>query len=180
MPSFVRWTGTVRAGAVTRELAQTTDIFATMMALSGAKPPKSRIIDGKDITPILLGTGASAHECLFQYHAGNDLQAVRCGELKCFFDKHGNPTKLFNLTADIAEQHPIDSQSPLWHLQTARIAAAREKHLSTVRPVQDQIQLGNDPSFAICADLHSIRRSSRSQSKCAGAGEENLLDGFRS
>ena len=80
MPAMVRWPGTIRPGSRTDVLAATYDVFATMLSLAGARPPPERIIDGKDLTGVLLEhPGATGHRCLFQYYSGRLLAAVRCG-----------------------------------------------------------------------------------------------------
>jgi hypothetical protein len=92
VPGLVRWTGKVQPG-VTHSVATTYDIFSTVMALAGVPLPTDRIIDGRDLTPLLLGINTtSPHDCLFIYkgtpglgcpHDKPDcpgLWAVRCGE----------------------------------------------------------------------------------------------------
>jgi arylsulfatase A-like enzyme len=56
MPAIVRWPGHIKPGSLTGELAATYDIFTTMLAMASVPLPSDRIIDGKDLTPILLGT----------------------------------------------------------------------------------------------------------------------------
>jgi len=97
-PGIVRWPGMVPAGVVTSELATTPDIFATAIAIADAKLPTDRVIDGRDLSGVLLRGEASPHECLFHYKgspssglppAKDDPQpglwAVRCGAYKAHF-----------------------------------------------------------------------------------------------
>jgi hypothetical protein len=95
----VRWKGTIPGGRVTDELAATYDIFATVLALAGAKPPAGVVIDGRDLSPILLHNGHSSHDCLIHYYspqsAGDTaaantsgVAAVRCGDYKANFFTH--------------------------------------------------------------------------------------------
>merc|ERR1719198_1827767 len=53
-PGIVRWPGKVPAGAISTELATTPDIFATAVALAGAELPQDRVIDGRDLSGVLL------------------------------------------------------------------------------------------------------------------------------
>jgi arylsulfatase A len=97
MPAMVRWPGKVTPGSRTNSLAATYDIFATMLAMGGVALPTDRVIDGKDLRPILIpslasgadGAGAPIiHDCLMQYHAGADGPgAVRCGAYKGMFSR---------------------------------------------------------------------------------------------
>jgi arylsulfatase A-like enzyme len=82
-PFAARWPGHIPAGSVCREPAMTIDLLPTFAHLAGAQPPSDRIIDGLDITPLLLGQpGArTPHEALYFYW-GRDLQAVRSGPWK--------------------------------------------------------------------------------------------------
>jgi arylsulfatase A len=86
VPCLARWPGKVSAGAISRELAITMDLYATIGAITGAQMPQGRIIDGKDIRPLLFGEpGASSpHEALYFYW-GKDLHAIRAGKWKLHF-----------------------------------------------------------------------------------------------
>ncbi len=48
----------IKPGSVTTEYASTIDILPTIAALTGAQVPKDRVIDGKDISNLLLKPGA--------------------------------------------------------------------------------------------------------------------------
>jgi arylsulfatase A-like enzyme len=82
-PFVARWPGQIPAGAVCHEPAMTIDLLPTFAHLAGAQVPSDRIIDGKDITPLLLGQNDAhtPHEA-FYFYWGNDLQAVRSGRWK--------------------------------------------------------------------------------------------------
>jgi arylsulfatase A-like enzyme len=113
MPAMVRWPGKIRPGSTSIDLVATYDIFATMVSLAGASLPKDRLYDGIDISPVFFETpGATGHECIFNYKSGASLAVVRCGKWKVHFDK--TPVELFDLDADIGEQHPLPSSTPMW------------------------------------------------------------------
>jgi hypothetical protein len=55
-----------------------------------------------------------------QYHAGNNLGAVRCGQYKLFFGPGGeNATakQLYDLHADVSEAKPIAQSSSVYRAQ---------------------------------------------------------------
>ena len=52
------------------------DLFVTCLKLAGVAPPQDRIIDGKDILPLLKGEAPSPHEALFYYDTRKPI-AVR-------------------------------------------------------------------------------------------------------
>jgi len=118
VPFVVRWPGTIHAGSESDELAATLDILPTLAALAGTEPPTDRVIDGHDISPILLQKRrvTSPHEA-FYYYFRDQLQAVRHGPWKLHLarmvPKRGNtparqvPARLYNLDEDIAESTNI-------------------------------------------------------------------------
>jgi arylsulfatase A-like enzyme len=65
VPCIVRWPGTVPAGKESGELAVTMDLFATALAAARVAPPRDRVIDGKDLLPVLTGKGKGPHEVIF-------------------------------------------------------------------------------------------------------------------
>jgi arylsulfatase A-like enzyme len=132
-PFVARWPGKIPAGAVVHEPAMTIDLLPTLAKLIGAELPKDRVIDGKDVWPLLSAQpGARCpHEAYFIYW-GEHLEAVRSGRWKLHFPHDyretpkvratgGTPTKagkghidlaLFDLeadrgeTTDVAKDHP--------------------------------------------------------------------------
>jgi arylsulfatase A len=86
---IMRWPGKIPAGSVCHEVAATIDVLPTIAGLVDVELPKDRIIDGKDIWPLMSGEpGAkSPHEAYYFYWGGH-LQAVRSGKWKLHFP-HG-------------------------------------------------------------------------------------------
>lgn len=118
-PTIMRWPGHIPAGSTCSEVASTMDILPTFAKLSGGKIPTDRIIDGKDIRPLMMGTpGAiSPHEAYFYYNV-DQLQAVRSGKWKLVLphdDKvtgENVPLSLYDLRADIGEKTDLSAQYP--------------------------------------------------------------------
>ena len=86
VPCIMRWPGKIPKRGVCSELAATIDILPTLARLAGAPLPTGRVIDGKDIWPLISGeSGAKTpHEAYFVYW-GKHLQAVRSGQWKLHF-----------------------------------------------------------------------------------------------
>uniref|UniRef100_A0A8C3W7Y3 Arylsulfatase F n=1 Tax=Catagonus wagneri TaxID=51154 RepID=A0A8C3W7Y3_9CETA len=77
VPGLMRWPGRLPAGKVIEEPTSLMDIFPTLAAVSGATVPQDRIIDGRNLLPLLQGdVQRSEHEFLFHY-CGVFLHAVR-------------------------------------------------------------------------------------------------------
>ena len=54
-PCVMRWPGKIPAGTKCDEFAVTLDMFPTVAQLIGAELPTDRVIDGKDIWPLMAG-----------------------------------------------------------------------------------------------------------------------------
>jgi len=124
VPCLVRWLGRVPAGRVCSELATSLDLLPTLAGLAGVKPPADRIIDGRDIAPLLLGqpNARSPHEAFYYYHV-EQLQAVRSGPHKLYLPLENMLTlgsrkpvrqepALYDLAADIGETHNLLDKHP--------------------------------------------------------------------
>jgi arylsulfatase A-like enzyme len=137
VPCVVRWPGRIPAGSSSGALTNTMDLLPTFATISGGKTPADRIIDGRDIWPILNGKSKGHPRDAFFYYQMDQLQAVRSGNWKLFVamdQKKRNWGKpegkkalaLFNLAADIHEDNNVAAENPavvkqlLAHAQTAR------------------------------------------------------------
>jgi arylsulfatase A len=118
-PCVMRWPGRIPAGTTCSEMATMMDLYPTMAKLAGARVPTDRMIDGKDILPLMSGVkGAkSPHEAFFYYRL-EQLQAVRSGKWKLVVahrdmnDKVYVPQALYDLRADIGETTDVSAKYP--------------------------------------------------------------------
>ncbi len=107
-PTIVWWPGTVPAGTSSNELTTAMDLHPTFAKLAGEKMPTDRVIDGKDIAPLLLGKpGAKTPHDRFFYQQGGRLAAVRSGNWKLFVKG-----QLYNLKNDLAEKKNVAQANP--------------------------------------------------------------------
>ena len=122
VPTIAWWPGRVPAGSVNDAVAATIDLLPTFVSLAGGTVPATPVIDGRDITSILLGQSKeSAREAHF-YFSGYDLQAVRQGRWKLALvpqpEDMGKRAKtppglrLYDLDAEIGEQTDVAVQHP--------------------------------------------------------------------
>jgi arylsulfatase A-like enzyme len=134
VPCVTRWPGKIPAGTTCDELAVTFDLFPTVAKLIGAEMPTDRVIDGKDIWPLLSGDeGAqSPHEVFWCYYGG-ELRAVRDRQWKLvlphkYRSLQGNPAgrdgrpkpytdvstdlALYDLKNDIGETTDVAAKHP--------------------------------------------------------------------
>jgi len=78
VPAFVVWPGKVQPGAKSDEMAMNIDILPTVLSAVGLPLPPDRVIDGRDIAPMLAGKAASPHDHLFYVTAWTgQYEAVR-------------------------------------------------------------------------------------------------------
>lgn len=97
------------------------DLLPTFAKLAGAELPTDRVIDGKDIWPVLSGTAKTPHEAFF-YYRNNDLKAIRSGKWKFHLALPKFPGKgktksvgdpaLFDLDAYIGEKKNVFNAHP--------------------------------------------------------------------
>jgi len=129
VPCLMRWPGRIPGGLVCREIASAMDVLPTVAGIAGAHPPQDRIIDGKDILPLMTKPGApSPHDAFFYYYR-EKLEAVRSANWKLVFPrsemadtpyegKKGAakpallPEALYDLAADVGETKDLIRQHP--------------------------------------------------------------------
>ena len=83
VPFVARWPGRIPKAAEGRLPAMTIDLLPTLARLAGAEVPAGRIIDGRDLWPVLSGqrNAAAPHDVLYFYW-GRELHAIRSGKWK--------------------------------------------------------------------------------------------------
>ncbi|MDG2170745.1 MAG: sulfatase [Opitutales bacterium] len=109
-PTVIRWPGNIPAGQSNDELMTAMDLLPTFAKLADAEIPTDRVIDGKDIWPVLTQGASTPHEAFF-YHRTNNLHAVRSGNWKLHIEE-GKPTELYNLESDIGETNNVLEKNP--------------------------------------------------------------------
>lgn len=124
VPTLAWWPGRVPAGSVNDAVAATIDLLPTFVSLAGGTVPATPVIDGRDITPILLGQSKESAREAHYYFAGYNLQAVRQGRWKLAIapQPEGNNLKkspkmadglrLYDLDTEIGEQTDVAAQHP--------------------------------------------------------------------
>jgi arylsulfatase A len=146
VPFVARWPGRIPKGAVGTLPAMTIDLLPTLAKLAGAPVSTERIIDGRDMWPLMAG-GPNArppHDALY-YYWGGELHAVRSGRWKLHLphpymslDVAGNdgspgkyvrkeiPLSLFDLekdageTTNVVDRHPAVVKQLLEYAERAR------------------------------------------------------------
>jgi arylsulfatase A-like enzyme len=112
VPFVVSWPGRLPEGKDYVQPVSSLDVFATSVALAGAKAPAGQKLDGTDILPYLAGEKPGApHERLFWRTGGGAQFAVREGDWK-LVGGEGGGVQLFNLAADVGETKDLAAEQP--------------------------------------------------------------------
>uniref|UniRef100_F6UW00 Arylsulfatase family member H n=1 Tax=Ornithorhynchus anatinus TaxID=9258 RepID=F6UW00_ORNAN len=83
VPGIFRWPGVLPASVVIDEPTSLMDIYPTVTFLGGGTLPRNRVIDGRNLFPLLRGeVNQSGHEFLFHY-CGTHLHAIRWHQKDC-------------------------------------------------------------------------------------------------
>jgi arylsulfatase A len=131
---IMRWPDVIPADTTCDEIAAGFDLYTTFAKVGGASLPTDRIIDGKDLTPLMRGdkSAKSPHEKLYCYENFN-LVALRSGKWKLVLPGPGKlkgkapaERELFDLDADLGETknlaavHPEVVERLMVHVEAAR------------------------------------------------------------
>jgi len=92
VPMIARWPGRIEGGRLSREVCGIIDIFPTVCKVAGAPLPADRVIDGKDILPLMTSDARSPHEAIYAM-AGARLSIVRSGQWKLHVRSPGPETR---------------------------------------------------------------------------------------
>lgn len=114
LPCIMRWPGIIPPNTRCDEIVASIDLFPTFAGLAGLQVPQDRIIDGRDIWPLMEGKpeAASPHHAFF-YYFKDDLEAVRSGKWKLHVRKQGKPTReLYDLGVDVSESNNVIGVHP--------------------------------------------------------------------
>ena len=113
VPCVMHWPKKIAAGTQTPEMATGFDLFTTFAKVAGGDIPKDRIIDGKDLTPLLFEKDAMTPHKELWFYENYNLVAVREGKWKLVLPggakmkKGAGKTELYDLEADLGEKSDI-------------------------------------------------------------------------
>jgi len=147
-PCIMYWPGKIKP-AVINDMGSMLDLLPTICALTGAKVPTDRVLDGYDLSSVLFGKGSSPRNVMF-YHRGRMLYAVRKGLYKAhFFTRPGylpknaeseatkhDPPLLYDLGQDPSENFDVAAKH---HEIIADIKKEAERHLANMIPGENQL-----------------------------------------
>jgi arylsulfatase A-like enzyme len=125
VPMIARWTGAIPAGRVSDHLWAHWDMLPTLADIAGATAPPA--LDGLSMRRALRGESQGSHEFFYwEFHERGFQQAVRMGRWKAVRLKTGTPLELYDLEADLHEEHNVAGSH-------ADVVAKIEAYLKTAR-----------------------------------------------
>ena len=123
VPAIARWPGKIAASSSSDTQAISIDIMPTLLALAGIDAPKERLLDGVDLSPVLLNQASLPSRPLFWAslsNGGDRSEAMRHGPWKLVV-KHPKAKKgtlenasieLYRLDKDLGEQNNLATKHP--------------------------------------------------------------------
>jgi len=145
VPAIIRWKGKIAPDTVYENLVTMLDWFPTLINWAGGKIPSDRMIDGKDISPVLLGS-PEEQEREFPYIESGKVIAYRKGDWKLVLpekkragnywveDVPAHDTLLFNLRQDISEEIDLLSDYPEKAKELSAALSAFEETIKDAPP----------------------------------------------
>jgi arylsulfatase A len=137
VPFIARWPGVIPAGTTSEEMSMNFDLFAACLRLAGVSLPQDRIVDGKDVMPVLAEGAPSPHDSLLFYDT-RSLVALRHRQWKYHrrytTENSGYwPLKqgpfLFDLGVDPNESYSLIESEPELAAQMAAMFEARQAEM---------------------------------------------------
>ncbi|MBI1372213.1 MAG: sulfatase-like hydrolase/transferase [Phycisphaera sp.] len=146
-PTIFWWPGTIEAGSEVTGMGCTTDMMATIAALTGTQMPNDRKMDSLDLSPTLLGKAPSPRHQMYYWTRG-DLHAVRDGAWKLHI-KVRDPMnygrvevlkkpELYNVEVDISEKFDVADKNPEI---VQRLLKMIEDHKADIEPHEDMLAI---------------------------------------
>jgi len=135
------WPGQIPAGSATDVICGMFDLLPTCVELAGGKVPTDRVIDGRNLWPVLSGQAdAKPPHDVFYYFRGLQLEAVRSGPWKLHLavtppnaKKAGakSEPQLYHLERDIAESQNVIAEHPEVVTKIQQLIKSMDQDLGT-------------------------------------------------
>ena len=123
-PTIAWWPKMIPPNTTCDAVTGNIDLLPTFAKLGGAELPRNVKIDGRDISPILLGKSKESPREAHFYFSGNRIEAVRSGPWKLSIrnpagpkgkpnsQESTTPPVLYHLDNDIGEKTDVAAQNP--------------------------------------------------------------------
>lgn len=144
-PMMVRWPGRVRGGSSCGSYLLIEDFFPTILNMAGIRRYRvPQHIDGKSFLPLLLGKGdpSRGRALIWNYphvwgNVGPGIDnncAIREDKWKLIYNYKTQTKELYDLEADISEEHDLAAERPDLVRRLARHLGKRLREMNAQRP----------------------------------------------
>jgi len=117
-PLIVRWPSIVPAGAITKQVATSTDFYPTLLECAGLPLLPEQHCDGVSLLPALKGEADFDRGAIFWHYphysnqGGSPGCSIREGDWKLIEFFEDNRLELYNLEDDISEEYDVGDEYP--------------------------------------------------------------------
>ena len=123
VPAVITWPDYIPPNSVSDDVVTTLDLLPTFASIAGSKLPDQAMLDGRDVTELLIKPNQYKLEKVPFYYYGRtgQLEAVRLGDWKLHLSKNSGwnaqkkgpfPVSLFDLKSDIGELNDLSAKYP--------------------------------------------------------------------
>ena len=157
-PFFIRWPGKIKPGTTVREIAGAIDLLPTLTKFAGVALPGAKPLDGRDLSPLLLGGGGGVwpERMIFSHQNGN--VSVRTNGYR--LDNRG---ALYDMLVDPGQQRDVAADKPdVAKKLSDAVLAWRKDVLGTPNPAT--------PGGANAAETKSTKGKKKGNAAGGGVG----------
>ena len=145
-PMIVKWPGVIHASSVVNDYVIIEDFFPSILEMAGIYNYKTiQKVDGISFVPILNQIGNTAKERDLFWHYPNKWGAsgpgigtsstIRSGDWKLIYFYKDHQLELYNIVADIGEQHNLSKENPEKTKELAKKLGEYLRSVDAQRPV---------------------------------------------
>lgn len=145
-PLLVRWPGVTRPGSRQDACVIIEDFFPTILEMAGIRRYQvPQVVDGRSFVPLLQGRAPSRHDRTLIWNYPNvwgdtgpgiDLNcAIRQGRWKLLYSYKTRRRELYDLSADIGEEHDLAAIRPDVVRRLSRQLGRRLRAMGAQRPI---------------------------------------------
>lgn len=119
VPVIIKWPGKTKPGTTSDVPVISNDFYPTMLAAAGLPPRPYQHVDGKNLEPILDGSGTLTRDALFWHYPHYNQHpesfpsgVIRSGDWKLIESYETGKLSLYNLADDLGETTDMSDRQP--------------------------------------------------------------------